>query len=431
MGNNRWQQFVRRCVEIVVTLFLVLVFFSLITTVLFRIFPSGITLSQIVQQGKGVAEGVAKGGAERGSVLDVAGTRNEKAAATLSRTENEVKSKSASSLAWGPAKGGMSLFDRDAVQTFSQASAQINFDSRNYLTLGSKSLVIIKRIERDPNLNQRRTALIIVEGELQGRIASSGQHPLQLEVATPSAVARVFSGKSGAPKTDFRVSVNPDQSSSIVVYRGEAEVSALGRTVKVTENSGVTVRQGQAPQAAVPLPAAPALTAPAERSVIHFRELAPRVRLAWAGKAGETFRLQLARDAAFKEMVVDRRCSGPEFVHGNLKKGSYYWRVSSVDQWREGRFAETRRFEIVQQLSAPTLLVSFPVGTVAEDSFILSGTTAPGSKVFVGGKPASTDGAGAFSFEVAIRPGMNLVTVEAVDPVGNVSYRSHYVQGRF
>lgn len=431
MKNSRLQRLMRRCVEIVATLFLVLIFFGLFTTLLFKIFPSGITLSQLVEQRKGTGGGGRKGDGERGAVVAVEGTQNEKAAATLSGTENVVKSKNASSLAWASAKNGMSLFDRDAVQTFTQSSARINFDSSNYLTLGSNSLVIIKRIEKDSNLNQRRTAMVIVEGELQGQIVSSGQNPLHLEIATPSAVARVLSGGGGGSKTDFRISINPDHSSSIVVYKGQAEVTALGRTIRVNEDSGVTVKQGEAPKEAVRLSPAPALTVPSDRSIIPFREMTPRVRLAWAGKPGEIFHFQLAQDAAFKTMIVDKRLAEPEFVHGNLRKGIYYWRVGRVEDGREGRSGETRQFEISQNLVPPSLQVTFPAGPVLEERFVLSGVSAPGAKVFVGGQPASIDASGAFSHEVPIRSGMNLVTVEAVDTAGNVTYRSHYVQGRF
>lgn len=413
------------------TLMLVLIFFGLFMALLFEIFPSGLSLSQIVEQRKGLDKGDIKRDSTRSSIVDVAGDHSERAAATLTSSENDVKSKNAGSLAWGPVQKGMALFDRDAVQTSHKSSAQISFDNRNYLTIGGNSLVIIKRIEKDTNLNQRRTAMVMLEGELQGQTAASGQGPLNLEITTPSAVSKISPAASGIPGTDFRISVNPDKSSSIVVYKGQAEVSAQGRTVKIPEGNGVTVRQGQAPGAVVRLPSAPSLTAPGHQSTVHYREAAPRVRLAWNGAAGETFHLQLARDAAMKEMVIDKKFAAPEFFHGNLKKGSYFWRVSRVDDGREGRASEVRRFDVLQNLVPPALQVTFPAGQVREEQITVSGVAAPGAMVYVGGKAAAIDASGTFSHTLPIRSGMNLVTVEAVDPAGNVTYRSQYVQGRF
>jgi len=431
MKNKRLQRLLHKCTEIVMVLLFVMIFFGLTTWLLFKMFPLGITLSQVVERRNAMDNRSDSSAVKRSALFNLAEEQTEKLAATLTRSENEVKSKNANSLAWGLAKTGMSLFERDAVKTFNQASAQITFDPQNYLSIGSNSLIIIKRIEKVVTTDQRRSAMVMVEGELRGQIASSAQNPLHLEITTPSAVSRIIPGKDGTQNTDFRISVNPDHSSSIVVYKGQAEVSARGRTVTVSEGSGVTVKEGQVPKSAVRLPVTPVLTAPVDRSIVRFRELVPRVRFTWAGKAGETFRLQLARDMAFKDIVIDSKLNEPEFVHGNLKKGSYYWRVSRIEEGREGRSSELRHFDISQELTQPSLEVTFPAGPIREEQFILSGKTAPGVKVYVDGKLASTDEAGAFTQQVPLRFGMNLVTVEAVDAAGNVTYRSQYVQGRF
>ncbi|RNC73219.1 MAG: hypothetical protein ED859_00480 [Desulfuromonadales bacterium] len=90
-----------------------------------------------------------------------------------------------------------------------------------------------------------------------------------------------------------------------------------------------------------------------------------------------------------------------------------------------------RRVEIRQDLAPPPLQVTFPAGAVTEERFVLAGSTEPGARVFVSGKGVPATETGTFTTEVTIRPGMNLVAVEVVDGAGNVTYRSHYVQGRF
>jgi hypothetical protein len=421
-----------RGTEIAVMLLLVSVFFAVLTTLLFNIFPAGITLTQILEQKAGNRSGTGSG-ANADIMLDWKQKEaEEQAAATLVYLGNDVKSKGSTSIAWGPAREGMKLRDHDAVQTFTSSSAQINFDARNYLTMGSNTLIVVKRMEKEKVASQRESTVVVMDGQLQGHVAAGGANPLRLNIATPSAMVNMRPGAASGPKSDFKISINPDHSSTIVVLRGHADVSAQGKTVRVSENTGIRVKQGEAPRAATPLPAPPEQSAPADGCVVQYRELPQRVRFQWAaGKAGSGYHLQIARDRAYREIVLDRVLDEPEFVHGNLKQGSYFWRVSRVEEGVEGRPGRGARLEVVQNLTPPPLKVLFPSGPVPEDRFLLSGTTAPGVKVFVCGKPAAPDAAGAFSCQVPIRRGATLVTVEAVDAAGNVSYRSAYVEGRF
>jgi hypothetical protein len=47
------------------------------------------------------------------------------------------------------------------------------------------------------------------------------------------------------------------------------------------------------------------------------------------------------------------------------------------------------------------------------------------------GKPVATDRSGRFSRRIALRHGINIVVVEAVDAAGNTTYRSQLVNGKF
>jgi hypothetical protein len=268
--------------------------------------------------------------------------------------------------------------------------------------------------------------MVMADGELSGRLDTA-----KLEISMPTAVARLNTRPVKGGAADFRLSVNPDKSSSIAVYKGEAEVSAAGRTVTVGENRGVTVRQGQAPRVVDLLPP-PGQMLPTDGNVIAYREQPPRIRFSWEPPAGaESFHLQLSADQTFRKILFDRRHGENWFMHGNLKNGAYYWRVSSIRDGLEGKPGKPLRLEVRQSLVPPPLTVSFPAGAVRGDRFVLQGTTSPGITIFVGEKQLQPDAAGAFSCEVLLRPGMNLVTVEAFDAAGNAAYRSQYVQGGF
>lgn len=418
--------------EIAVMLLLVLVFFTILTTLLFRLFPSGISLTQLLDQKQegGTAQ---RGKSGWGAILDFGAARGiAQAVATLSRTGNEVMSKGGDSIAWSRAREGMKLGDRDAIQIFKNSSAQINFDARNYLTMGSNSLVIIKRIEKVTAGNARRSTVVVVDGELRGRMASGPHNPLQLSITTPAAGVKVLSGASGA-KADFRISVNPDHSSTIVVFRGEAEVTAQGKTVRVGSNSGLTVKPGEAPGGATALLPPPSPLSPRDGSVIRYRELAGEAVLRWAEVEGcDQYRLQVAGDPGFNEILQEVKVGGNSFRQGNLKQGGYFWRVSSVRDGIEGERSKGWRLEALQDLTPPTLEVAFPEEPVAGEVVEVAGSAEPGCRVFVRGAAVATDAAGAFSCQLQLdaAKSQTLVTVEAVDEAGNVSYRSQYVKRR-
>ena len=416
-GQTKVRRFFSRSVEVLLVLAVVFLFFGFFTSLLFSLFPSGISLSQFVEPKQNSAGKPGLDGSLSG------GDASEPAAARLSVSRNEVKSRSAGSIVWGRAREGMSLYDSDAVQTNSNSTAQISFDAKNYLQLGGSTLVIIRKIEGDTARDERRSARVVVDGVLSGRLTST-----RLEVATPAAVAR-FNSSAGRP-ADFRLAVNADRSSSLSILKGSGEISAQGRTLQVGENRGAVIRAGEEP-VIVELPQPPVALEPRDNGAFFFRELPPDIRFAWKPVNETITRLQIARDPAFRNVVVDRRSSDGGFIHGNLPPGVYFWKASSIRGGLEGQSTRPARFELVQKSLPPTLSVAFPDGAVGDVRFTLNGKSSPGAKVYVAGKQVQIDGAGRFSCEVPIRPGMNLVTVEAVDQAGNATFRSRYVQGRY
>lgn len=421
-------RFGKRFGELFLTLLLVVLCFAGFFSLLNSVFPTGTSLRQLISgQTSGTNAGESAEGARRQMQSDAKTGGSDTLAAVLSETRNEVKSKSASSIAWGPARSGMKLYNRDAVQTIGNSQARISFGADNYLNVGSNSLVIIKRMESDPFVKQQRSFMVMVEGELSGRIAAETGAGLQVEISTPDAVARIL-GTEGADAR-FKLSVLPDQSSSIVVYEGSAEISSQGKTVRVDANEGLTFRAGEDLDEPVSLPDPPQLQTPADRSATRFRNLPPRVRFSWATVAeAAKYRFILAKDPEFKTIVVNEVVSKAEFVHGSLGQGTYYWRVSTLREGCEGQPGVGWKWEMIQDLEPPQLQVSYPEEVIGQERFTLRGNTEPGCKVFVDGREAPVDGAGRFAFDVDLRPGLNSLLVEAVDAAGNIAYQGGMIQ---
>lgn len=89
----------------------------------------------------------------------------------------------------------------------------------------------------------------------------------------------------------------------------------------------------------------------------------PTARLQWSGEPGiSRYRLQLARDAQFTDVVFDRAVTGLDYVVRDLPSGNYYWRVASAP-------SETRAYstpapvQISTTPTAATLSATTPIAT--------------------------------------------------------------------
>jgi hypothetical protein len=327
----------------------------------------------------------------------------------------------------------MRLYDHHAVQTFDRSSAVIKFDERNQLNVGDNSLVVIKRLERNPVFRENRSFLVVVDGELRGTIAASPEKALFLEIETPGAVTRIRTRDIKEGKVDFSISVDPeDKSSVITMLRGSAEVEAGGQSVVVGSNTSTVVAPGSMPSKPQALPEPVVLQAPADDTVLYYRDLPPRISFGWQPVPGASaYIFTLGRDPLLSDIMIEERLSRPSFFHGNLKSGTYYWRVSAPRSGQQSLSSETRRVTLIQDGIPPLLTVEFPPSTVEEGRGVVRGTAESGCRVYVMGKPVATDRSGRFSRRIALRHGINIVVVEAVDAAGNTTYRSQLVNGKF
>ncbi|UCG77274.1 MAG: FecR domain-containing protein [Nitrospirota bacterium] len=354
------------------------------------------------------------------------------AAAQITYVKRKVKSKSARSVLWRKARVGMPLFDQDAVQTFKGSHAAIEFGEDDRLEMGPNSLIIIKRLERDFLFKEKRTLVVVADGEFRGKFFGSRDKPVFVEVATPYGIARIRTRDDADGPAEFRVAVNPDRSSSFTVFNGTAIVEAKGEEVKLESNQITSVLSDNVPSLPVFLPAPVLLDSPRDSMKYYYRELPPRIEFRWKEQKGsERYRFVLASDPFFEDILVDERVAESSFTIGNLNKGTYFWRVSTISGWSEGSFSETRKIDIVLDRDPPVLRVDYPPKDVQNKKLVLKGETEPGAKVFVKGVPVKTARSGIFNYAMDVQAGINMIVVEAVDEAGNITYSSKMINGKF
>jgi outer membrane protein assembly factor BamB len=83
------------------------------------------------------------------------------------------------------------------------------------------------------------------------------------------------------------------------------------------------------------------------------------VKIHWEERPGVSrYRLQLARDDEFKDIVFDRLVSGHEYVVADLSPGAYYWRVAPAE-YETGRFSAPA---LIKAGERPVPLLPSPIG---------------------------------------------------------------------
>src|SRR5260370_19056700 len=81
------------------------------------------------------------------------------------------------------------------------------------------------------------------------------------------------------------------------------------------------------------------------RTIIHLR---------WSARPGITrYRLQLATDRGFTDIVFDRVVAGTEYQINDLAPGTYFWRIAPLTT-KLGEFSAPATIEVTLQPEATT-----------------------------------------------------------------------------
>jgi hypothetical protein len=340
--------------------------------------------------------------------------------AKLGDVQRDVKIRGADSAAWTEATRGLAVNNRDALQTFANSRARVDFTTDNELRIGQNSLVIFSNSVADPFLQRREPAVVVMSGQLDGSVNSEFG---SFAVALPSGLAFLSADESGN-EADFKLSVNPDGSSTIALYAGRADIDVGGKNYQLGANQALTVKEDGRVTGVKVLPSTPRVSSPRRDAIAKYRDMPPRVKFEWGRVANaQNYRLELARDRSFQEILVDETLNDTSFTHGNLPAGEYFWRISARNGWVQGPGTAPGRLRVVRDAEPPQLELE-PIQQTVAGSYELRGNTSPDAKVYVRGEPVKVTSAGSFSHLFSAAPGAQAIVVEAIDTVGNVMSNS-------
>jgi hypothetical protein len=260
--------------------------------------------------------------------------------------ENDVRSRPPTAIDWTRARDNTPLWRLFRVATGDASSAEIRFLDESSLVMRQDALLVIHgasaaaaRLHRDV-----KTTVVLEKGTVRGGLARLDA-AADLSVSTPAAEVDLLA-------TLAQVAVDEEVATQVCVYEGRASVSAQGVTVRVPSRSGTAVAMGHAPLPPRPLLPAPRWARDDERALVVVpRGYVATFEAAWHEVAGAgRYRVELTRDAAFRQIVVDATVGAgiTRFRAEDLAAGEYWARVSAVDDVRlEGEASRALHLSVV------------------------------------------------------------------------------------
>jgi hypothetical protein len=406
----------------------VLVFFGFLSLLIRAYFPQGTAL--IVDPDSSEPTAAAwSGGVELG-IDAINGNVDTMFAGEILKIQRRVQRRAANSLTWNDASIGDKVVRNDAVQTFAHSTAVVEVNNESQLTMGENSLIVFDQQEADPFLADSNSVLVMIDGELSGNLSGAGKSHVRFGVNLPNSDVTLLSRAPGAD-VEFLITVNDDQSTTVNVHEGTAQVVATDGTRKtIGDRQAVTIDSSGSDLQVSALSQAPTAIGPANDSAVTYRNVPQEIHFTWKPvDNADRYHIVIARDPEFADRVVDDDVLGTSFRHGALGAGTYYWSVRSRVGWSQSEQSPVRRLQVAQDIEPPTLELDPPPDTIQAGAWHLLGRTDKDATVFVDEIPVEHDG-GRIDYPFELRPGANVIVVKAIDGVGNLSYASLLVNAK-
>jgi len=231
----------------------------------------------------------------------------------------------------------------DAVRTKADSALVLKFIDGSSLSLMADSYLALDHLGQYNNTGMTDTRLKLQQGRLETQVAPRKGTATRFQITTPASVTSVRG-------TDYRVNAEAVTSRTEVLHGGVA-VSNNGQAKIIPKGFGTITALNQPPLPPIPLLPAPDISHVSKRFTrvplqFDLPELPPR----------QGYRVQIAKTAAFSDVVFDRKYSSASVSSAELPDGDYQLRVRGIDEkGLEGHHAELH-FVLSSQPEAPFLL---------------------------------------------------------------------------
>jgi hypothetical protein len=216
---------------------------------------------------------------------------------------------------------GMRLGEGSVIQTGANAFVSLGLPDGTVVTMPSQTNVSVGWLRRTALTGSVERRFDIKAGRVRAVVTPMTDPRSNFRVTTPVAVSAVRG-------TDFRVGYDPTaHRATTEVLTGKVAVSnTKAPGTLVLAGFGATEQRVTGVSAAIPLLPAP------EPVDLLSRQRDPIVSFAVKPIAGAaSYRLEVARDAGFLELVSELNSPVPRFALADLPNGTYFSRISAID----------------------------------------------------------------------------------------------------
>lgn len=344
------------------------------------------------------------------------------------RVDGDVRIKRGGQFLWEEAVERARLETGDQVKTSQGSTAQLVYFDGSVVTVQPGTLLEIRELTRDPANRRQRVS----EHLAWGTVRTATQAPVGVdsvhEVNTESASVRARNS------AEFQVTHDQEKGrSEVVSVKGELQLRTGERTLAIPESTRVELARGEVVSTSHLLAPPRPLSPPDQKAFMAPRE--SLVKLAWEPlPEADFYRVQLSDRPLFTSLLSEHEHVRRTSVDlPPLSPGVYYWRAAGVDeQGHLGRWSLVRKFQVLgaefrdpDDTAPPPLKIAeiLVVGTNA----IISGSSEPGSLVWIDGERVDVEEDGRFTWVIKLhQDGRNKIDFVAQDAAGNETRRAGY-----
>jgi len=227
---------------------------------------------------------------------------------------------------WTPASVGGILQERDGVRTFEKSSSELKFDNDSRMIVSEESVVFLREGTPTPeNVSRKSIEIRAGQADLDVKQGPNGvENGFEFHIGDTVGTTRPGTAGKGASRAR-RVS---DGGSRIMVYDGESQVIAAGRTVAIPSGMGLAVTADGRTSGPEKLMQAPKPLTPNETQTFDFSN----PTFDWDPTPGaSSYTVEVCRDPECGQLVD--RSVGVKMSRWTprvLPIGVLYWRVSAV-----------------------------------------------------------------------------------------------------
>lgn len=323
----------------------------------------------------------------------------EKKTAHFTYLDGDVRCKSTNVVDWRPADAKADLYPGDMVQTGFNSTCRISFFDGTVYEVKPSSLIYIQESYEDTATSKRFVKVELSAGALDLSTTEKRSTLSQSKLETRNTVTDVESNTIARASYDANTT-----GTRFRVTQGRAVITAKETNEAVAANSDEEVSvTGNAFQKKV-LPLPPELVRPfnAEIFITETPEKT-KIPLQWeAGNPRYSYRVTVSSHPRFDPKVYESTAVGKGGVTvSSLPFGTYYWRVSSVNEERtEGNPSSVFLFSIRSSADMKPRPVRIDVKEIVIFGNILEviGETEVDNRVYINGKKVELNPDGSFKF---------------------------------